>query len=132
MKVSKVGQIRLSNATLATRMTGQPYSRGFSLPAQRINRMGGGLGLAVLCLGVCVILIYSRAGQFAARRSRRFALAGAASVLLLGGLLLAVSGCGGGSSSAANTATPPGTTTLVVTATSGQISHSTNIALTVH
>jgi|SRR5271157_24676 len=125
------GGMATTNLMLATRMAGQPYAHGFSVPGQPLNRMGGGLALGVVCLGVCVILIYSRAGQFAARKSTRWALLSAASVLLLGGLLLAVSGCGGGNSSAANTATPPGTTTLVVTATSGQISHSTNVALTV-
>jgi hypothetical protein len=94
--------------------------------------MGGAAALAVMCLGVCVMLIYSRGGQFSARKSTRFALLSAASLLLLGSLVIGVSGCGGGSNSATNNnGTQAGMSTLVVTATSGQISHSANIALTV-
>ena len=101
------------------------------MPGHPLNRMGGAAALAAMCLGVCVILIYSRGGQFSARKSTRFALLSAASLLLLGSLLIGVSGCGGGSNSATNNGTQAGMSTLVVTATSGQISHSANIALTV-
>jgi hypothetical protein len=67
------------------------------------------------------------------RRVRAFGLAGVAGLILAGLSLLSISGCGGGSNSnAANPGTPTGTTTLVVTATSGSVSHSTNITLTVH
>ena len=117
--------------TLATRMPGGIYGQGFYVPRQPLNRIGGAAALAVMCLGVCVVLIYSRGGQFSARKSTRFALLSAASLLLLGSLLIGVSGCGGGSNSASNNGTQAGKSTLVVTATSGQISHSANIALTV-
>jgi uncharacterized protein (TIGR03118 family) len=121
-----------TNLTLATKMPGGIYGQVFNVPGHPLNRIGGASALAAMCLGVCVILIYSRAEQFSARKSTRFALLSAASILLLGSLLISVSGCGGsGSKSASNTGTQLGTTTLVVTATSGQISHSTNIALTV-
>jgi hypothetical protein len=68
------------------------------------------------------------------RCTRAFGLVGVAGLILAGLSLLSISGCGGGSSNgnAANPGTPTGTTTLVVTATSGSISHSTNITLTVH
>jgi uncharacterized protein (TIGR03118 family) len=126
------GGTATTNLTLATRMPGGSYGQGFKLPGHPLNRIGGASVLAVMCLGVWVILIYSRGAQFSARKSTRFALLSAASLLLLGSVLIGVSGCGGGSNSASNTGTQPGTTTLVVTATSGQISHSTNVALTVH
>jgi hypothetical protein len=68
------------------------------------------------------------------RCTRAFGLVGLAGLVLAGLSLLSISGCGGGSTNgnAANPGTPTGTTTLVVTATSGSISHSTNITLTVH
>jgi uncharacterized protein (TIGR03118 family) len=53
-------------------------------------------------------------------------LAGVASTLIAGSLL-ATTGCGGGSSSAVNR----GTASIVVTATSGAISHTTTVNLTV-
>ena len=126
------GGMATTTLTLATRMPGGVYGQGFYMPGDPLNRMGGAAALAVICLGVCVILIYSRGGQFSARKSTRFALLSAASLLLLGSLLIGVSGCGGGSKSGTNNGTQAGMSTLVVTATSGQISHSTNIALTVH
>jgi hypothetical protein len=125
------GGMATTTLTLATRMPGGVYGQGFYMPGYPLNRMGGAAALAVICLGVCVILICSRGGQFSARKSTRFALLSAASLLLLGSLLIGVSGCGGGSNSASNNGTQAGMSTLVVTATSGQISHSTNIALTV-
>ncbi len=125
------GGMATTTLTLATRMPGGVYGQGFYMPGHPLNRMGGAAALAVMCLGVCVILIYSRGGQFSARKSTRFALLSAASLLLLGSLLIGVSGCGGGSKSGTNNGTQAGMSTLVVTATSGQISHSTNIALTV-
>jgi uncharacterized protein (TIGR03118 family) len=124
------GEKATTTLTLATRMPGGGYGQGFHVPRQPLNRIGGAAALAVMCLGVCVILIYSRGAQFSARRSTRFALLTAASLLLFGSLLIGVSGCGG-SNSATNNGTQAGTSTLVVTATSGQISHSANIALTV-
>jgi hypothetical protein len=125
------GGTATTTLTLATRMTGGTYGRAFYMPGNPLNRIGGAGALAVMCLGVCVMLIYSRGGRFTARKSTRLALLSAASLLLLGSLLIGVSGCGGGSNSASNTGTQAGMSTLVVTATSGQISHSTNIALTV-
>jgi uncharacterized protein (TIGR03118 family) len=125
------GGMATTTLTLATRMPGGVYGQGFYVPRQPLNRIGGAAALGVMCLGVCVMLIYSRGGRFSARKSTRFVLLSAASLLLLGSLLIGVSGCGGGSNSASNNGTQAGMSTLVVTATSGQTSHSANITLTV-
>jgi uncharacterized protein (TIGR03118 family) len=125
------GGMATSNLTLSTSMPGRPYTPAFRISSLLFSSMGGGSALAMVCLAACAILIYSRKPQFSAKRSARFALLSTASLLLVGSLLLSLSGCGG-YNSASNTGTPPGTTTLVVTATSGQISHSTHVALTVH
>jgi uncharacterized protein (TIGR03118 family) len=52
------------------------------------------------------------------------------SALLLSAAIFTASGCGGYSGSSSS-GTPRGTTTMMVTATSGSITHSTNITLTV-
>jgi hypothetical protein len=95
------------------------------------------------CLAIPLLLIAAVAlGKFALagagnlplgrRRAHWLGLIGAAALMLVAVSLLTLSGCGGGSNnSAANAGTPNGTTTLVVTATSGSISHSANITLTV-
>jgi uncharacterized protein (TIGR03118 family) len=60
---------------------------------------------------------------------RSFAMAFALCLAL--GAAMAVGGCGYNSSSASTTGTPAGTTTIMVTATSGALSHSTAVTLTV-
>jgi hypothetical protein len=56
----------------------------------------------------------------------------ACGIVLLAGVAVGVSGCGGYNGNNAMNGTPRGATTIVVTATSGSISHSTNISLTVN
>src|SRR6267378_8057698 len=85
------GGMATTTLTLATRMPGGVYGQGFYVPRQPLNRIGGAAALGVMCLGVCVMLIYSRGGRFSARKSTRFALLSAASLLLLGSLLIGVS-----------------------------------------
>jgi uncharacterized protein (TIGR03118 family) len=60
---------------------------------------------------------------------RSFALAFALCLVL--GVVVTIGGCGYNSSSASSTGTPAGTTTIMVTATSGALSHSTAVTLTV-
>src|ERR1700676_727062 len=105
------GGTATTNLTLATRMPGGSYGQGFKLPGHPLNRIGGASVLAVMCLGVWVILIYSRGAQFSARKSTRFALLSAASLLLLGSVLIGVSGCGGGPNSASHRGPHTGNTT---------------------
>lgn len=124
-----------TSLTIATTMPGTPYRPMITLP-----RSGQG-PWSYLALGLLLIAALAfRKSAFASpgnlqlgrRRSRSFRLVGAAALMLLAASLLSLSGCGGGSNNnAANPGTPTGTTALVVTATSGSISHSTNIALTV-
>jgi uncharacterized protein (TIGR03118 family) len=51
--------------------------------------------------------------------------------ILLVATLVGVSGCGGGSNNSMTAGTPRGTGTVVVTATSGSITHSANVSLTI-
>jgi trimeric autotransporter adhesin len=80
----------------------------------------GSAPATLLCLGSLILMI-------AIQRRRRISIA----FLLLSAFGLV--GCGGGSSSRTNIkGTPAGTYTVVLTATSGGISHNTNLALTVN
>jgi len=60
---------------------------------------------------------------------RSFAMAFALCLVL--GVVVTIGGCGYNASSASSTGTPAGTTTIMVTATSGALSHSTAVTLTV-
>jgi hypothetical protein len=94
------------------------------------------LAIPLLLIAALALRKFALAGAANLRLGRRraylFVLVGAAALMLVAASLLTLSGCGGGSNNnAASSGTPNGTTTLVVTATSGSISHSTNITLTV-
>ena len=125
-----------TSLTIATTMPGTPYHPMVTLP-----RSGQGpwsyLAIGLLLIAALALrrFAFARAGDLhlGRRRARAFSLVGTAGLILAAASLLSLSGCGGGSSNnnAANPGTPTGTTTLVVTATSGSISHSTNISLTV-
>jgi uncharacterized protein (TIGR03118 family) len=124
-----------TSLTIATTMPGTPYHPMMTLP-----KSGQGpwryLAIGLLLIAALVLRKFAFAGagdlHLGRRRARSFRLVGAAALMLVAASLLSLSGCGGGSNNnAANPGTPTGTTTLVVTATSGSISHSTNITLTV-
>ena len=87
-----------------------------------------GLGLAGL------VVVESRRRRRLLRRFWWRSISYACGLLLLAGVFVAISGCGGGNNSASmggSNGTQRGASTVVVTATSGSISHSTNVALTV-
>lgn len=121
---------------IGTTMPGTPY-HPMVIPS-KIGRDPWGflaIGLLLVVLALCKFAFAGAENlKLGRRRARAFGLAGAAGLILAGLSLLSISGCGGGSSNnnTMNPGTPAGTTTLVVTATSGSISHSTNITLTVH
>lgn len=125
------GQGAMTTMTLSTRMPGGIYGQTFGG-----LRLPGGAGpllaaISVLFAGILFSLRTRFGDLFDRRKTARFALLGAASFLLLSVPLLTLGGCGGYNSSMSNNGTPQGTTTLVVTATSGAISHSAHITLTV-
>lgn len=125
-----------TSLTVGTTMPGTPY-HPMTIPAN--GGKAPWLYLAMVLLLVAAVVLRKFAFAWVAgptlerRRARAFSLVGAAGLILAAVSLLSISGCGGGSSNnnAVNPGTPSGTTTLVVTATSGSISHSTNITLTV-
>ena len=123
-----------TSMTIATTKPGTPYHPMITLP-----KSGQGpwsyLAIALLLIAALALRKFALAGagnlQLGRRRAHSFGFVGAAALMLVAASLLTLSGCGGGSNNTASPGTPNGTTTLVVTATSGSISHSTNITLTV-
>ena len=124
-----------TSMTIATTKPGTPYHPMITLP-----KSGQGpwsyLAIPLLLIAALALRKFALAGaanlRLGRRRAHLFGLVGAAALMLVAASLLTLSGCGGGSNNnAASPGTPNGTTTLVVTATSGSISHSTNITLTV-
>jgi hypothetical protein len=75
-----------------------------------------------------VLLVFASIYLLACRRRRLPALA--ATVLAVAVALCAAS-CGGGSSHTTNSGTTPGTYTVTVTATSGSLTHTTSLQVTV-
>ena len=124
-----------TSMTIATTKPGTPYHPMITLP-----KSGQGpwsyLAIPLLLIVALALRKFALAGaanlQLGRRRAHSFGFVGAAALMLVAASLLTLSGCGGGSNNnAASAGTPSGTTTLVVTATSGSVSHSTNITLTV-
>jgi uncharacterized membrane protein len=83
-------------------------------------------GLAVVAMGL-LLLPFTRKSRRITRPMRRTMLA-VLSLAFVGGLA-GITGCGGGSSGGGST--QPQTYSITVTATSGSLSHSTNVSLTV-
>jgi uncharacterized protein (TIGR03118 family) len=124
-----------TSMTIATTKPGTPYRPMITLP-KRGQGPWSYLAIPLLLIAALALRKFALAGaanlQLHRRRAHPFGLVGAAALMLVAASLLTLSGCGGGSNNnAASPGTPNGTTTLVVTATSGSISHSTNITLTV-
>jgi len=125
-----------TSLTVGTTMPGSPYHPMLVLPATGRGPWGY-LAVGLLLIAALSLRKFAFSGRenlrFGRHRVRAFSLVWAAGLIVVASSLLSLSGCGGGSSNnnAANPGTPTGTKTLVVTATSGSISHSTNISLTV-
>jgi hypothetical protein len=104
-------------------------------PAVRMAKNStGGIFAAVLpipTLGLLGLLIAGRGNRQPLRgRKRLHYLTGSLALLIVVGFLLAAGGCGYNANSAGN-GTQRGTTTMMITGTSGSLSHSTSVALTV-
>jgi uncharacterized protein (TIGR03118 family) len=123
--------------SVATTMPGTPY-HPMVIPSKSGRGPWSYLAIGLLLIAALALRKFAFTGaenlKLGRRGIRAFGLVGVAGLILAGLSLLSISGCGGGSSNgnAANPGTPAGTATLVVTATSGSISHSTNVTLTVH
>ena len=76
-----------------------------------------------------VVLANQRFRQAGKKNNLLRLAAGAFGLVLLLGMLLTAGGCG--NYSAASNGTPRATTTVMITGTSGSISHSTSVTLTV-
>jgi hypothetical protein len=98
------------------------------------NQTGGRYAM-ILPIPALVLLGMFLAGSI--RRSRATGnkwipgLAGGLAFLIVTSCLLAASGCGGYGSSNPGNGTQRGTATVMVTGTSGALSHSTSVSLTV-
>jgi len=96
------------------------------------NITGGGrfgmlltVALGLLALGLAALKV---AGL---QNGRRWNLAGGIALLLIAGFIAFATGCGGGGSNGAMNGTQRGTTTVVVTGTSGSLTHSASVTVTV-
>lgn len=125
------GATATTNVMIATQSTG-------TYPAVRVSKSVKGNGGA-LYAALLPIPAFGLFGTFAiglrknssrGRRRNMSYLAGSFVLLFAMGLLLTASGCGYKNNSSM-TGTPRGTTTVLVTATSGSLSHTASVTLTV-
>jgi uncharacterized protein (TIGR03118 family) len=91
------------------------------------------VGLALLVLAIVAILAdrSNLAVRFADNRRLRWGFAGVAGVLFMLVALAGAAGCGGGTANMQPSGTPRGATTIMITGTSGSVSHSVSVSLTV-
>jgi hypothetical protein len=94
----------------------------------------GGIFAAVLpipALGFLGFLVVGKGGRQRLLGRKQFQyLTGSLALLIVVGALLAAGGCGYNANSAGN-GTQRGTTTVMITGTSGSLSHSTSVTVTV-
>jgi uncharacterized protein (TIGR03118 family) len=122
------GGTATSTMTIAT--SSSPYT-----PAVRMAKNStGSIFAAVLpipALGLLGLLIVGKASRQRLRgRKRLHYFTGGLALLIVVGALLAAGGCGYSANSTGN-GTQRGTTTVMITGTSGSLSHSTSVTLTV-
>jgi hypothetical protein len=104
-------------------------------PAVRMAKNStGGIFAAVLpipTLGLLGLLVAGRGNRQRLRGRKRLPyVTGSLALLIVVGVLLAAGGCGYNANSAGN-GTQRGTTTVMITGTSGSLSHSTTVTLTI-
>jgi hypothetical protein len=109
-----------------------------SLPYNPAVRMAknftGGIFAAVLpipALGFLGLLVVGKGNRQRLLGKKRFHyLIGSLALLIVVGFLFVAGGCGGGNAMGTN-GTQRGTTTVMITGTSGSLSHSTSVTVTV-
>jgi len=123
-----------SGGTATSTMTIMTSSSPYHPAAMMAGNTTGGLFAVLLPIPTLGLLGLFVAGK--RNRQHRFGrkpihyLAGSFALLIVGGVLLAAGGCGYNANSAGN-GTQRGTTTVMITGTSGSLSHSTTVTLTV-
>ena len=117
------------NATTTLTLTTQAPTTGRGPYFHMGFLPGGPAGPTFFVIGAALLLLVTRRLPFARVANTRALRFGAASLLLALFCILSLNACGGSSSKSSGT--PIGSSTMMVTATSGAISHSTTINLTV-
>jgi hypothetical protein len=100
-------------------------------PIPASARLNGKMGLALYALFLPGLVIVAGCKHRIPRRRRYFLFFLLPLVLLMIGLLPACGGGGGGGGGGGQPGTPPGNYTVTVTATSGALTHTASVALTV-
>jgi uncharacterized protein (TIGR03118 family) len=123
-----------SGGTATSTMTIMTSSSPYNPAGMMAKNTTGGIFVAVLpipTLGLLGLLIAGKGNRQRLRgRKRLHYLTGSLALLMVVGFLLAAGGCGYNANSAGN-GTQRGTTTVMITGTSGSLSHSTSVSLTV-
>lgn len=123
-----------SGASLTSTMTimtsSSPYHAA-ALTAKNTTRAAFAVLLPLTTLGFFVLFVGGKRTRECLRgRKWTYCLASSSALLILAGALLVAGGCGYNAKSAGN-GTQRGTTTVMITGTSGSLSHSTSVSLTV-
>jgi hypothetical protein len=123
-----------SGGTVTSTMTIMTSSLPYNPAVKMAKNSTGGIFAAVLpipALGFLGLLVVGKGKLSRLLGKKRFHyLTGSLALLIVVGFLLAAGGCGGGSTMAGN-GTQRGMTTVMITGTSGSLSHSTSVTLTV-
>jgi uncharacterized protein (TIGR03118 family) len=123
-----------SGGTATSTMTIMTSSSPYNPAGVMAKNTTGGIFVALLpipTLGLLGLLIAGKGNRQRLRGRKPFHyLAGSLALLMVVGFLLAAGGCGSNANSAGN-GTQRGMTTVMITGTSGSLSHSTSVSLTV-
>src|SRR5580704_7163596 len=123
-----------SGGTVTSTMTIMTSSLPYNPAVKMAKNTTGGIfaaALPITGLGFLGLLVVGKGKQHRLFGTRRFRyLTGGLALLIVAGFLLVAGGCGGGSTMAGN-GTQRGMTTVMITGTSGSLSHSTSVTLTV-
>jgi len=123
-----------SGGTVTSTMTIATSSSPYNPAVKMVKNSSGGIFAAVLpipALGLLGLLVVGKGNRQGLRGRKRFHyLTGGLALLIVVGFLLVAGGCGGGNAMGTN-GTQRGMTTVMITGTSGSLSHSTTVSLTV-
>ena len=123
-----------SGGTATSMMTITTSSSPYNPAVRMAKNSTGGIFAAVLpipTLGFLGLLVVGKGSRQQLLGKKRFHyLIGSLALLIVVGFLLAAGGCGYNANSAGN-GTQRGTTTVMITGTSGSLSHSTSVTVTV-